>query len=101
MDYVNIGRNMTAKPRKDAKPTISVTVVRKIDDDCAGSRPNFLRMSGMSAPDKAAAPMYFASQTDLGEKGWPDFQSKVYLMSLDTLSFIGHIADTRNIPPVK
>ncbi len=28
-----------AKPRNEAKPTMSVTVVRKIDDDCAGSRP--------------------------------------------------------------
>lgn len=30
----------TAKPRKEADPTASVTMVMKIEDDCVGSRPS-------------------------------------------------------------
>jgi len=43
-----------AKPRKLKKPTTSVTVVRIIEDDCAGSCPNVFRMIGITAPEKPA-----------------------------------------------
>ncbi len=44
-----------AIPRKLKKPTTSVTVVRIMDDDCAGSWPNAVKIIGIIAPDSPAA----------------------------------------------
>ena len=44
-----------AMPRKLKKPTMSVTVVRMIEEDCAGSCPTEVKIIGMTAPDKPAA----------------------------------------------
>ena len=44
-----------AIPRNEKKPTMSVTVVRMIDEDCAGSWPSRLSVIGTSAPTKPAA----------------------------------------------
>jgi len=49
---------ITAKPRNEAKPTQSVTVVRKIDEDCAGSRLRAFNMRGIVAPERPAATIF-------------------------------------------
>ena len=43
-----------ASPRKLANPMTSVTVVKKIDEDCAGSCPSAVSRSGIAAPATAA-----------------------------------------------
>lgn len=45
---------MVASPRKLKNPTTSVTVVRMIEEDCAGSWFSDLRIMGMTAPEKPA-----------------------------------------------
>jgi len=52
------GIKITAKPRNEAKLTQSVTVVRKIDDDCAGSRFRTLSRIGLAAPERPAATFF-------------------------------------------
>ena len=52
--YNSMAENAVASPRNAVNPTMSVTVVRNIDADCAGSRPSDLRISGIIAPDNAA-----------------------------------------------
>ena len=47
--------NKVARPRKLKNPTTSVTVVRMIDEDCAGSWPKASKIIGITAPDKPAA----------------------------------------------
>jgi hypothetical protein len=49
---------MGARPKKAAKPTTSVAVVRKMDEDWAGSRLRALRIIGIAAPDRPAATMF-------------------------------------------
>ena len=46
---------MVAMPKKAKNPAISVTVVRIIDDDVAGSCPSLVKITGMMAPAKPAA----------------------------------------------
>src|SRR5439155_6021603 len=46
---------MVARPRKVRNPVTSVTVVRTIDDDCAGSWRSPLRISGTAAPAMPAS----------------------------------------------
>lgn len=46
----SIPDRIVAIPRKLKKPTMSVTVVMMIDDDCAGSRPTDVRTIGMHSP---------------------------------------------------
>jgi hypothetical protein len=48
-------RNIKAKRRNAKKPIISVTVVKIILDDWAGSAPSFFITMGMAAPAKPAA----------------------------------------------
>jgi lactoylglutathione lyase len=44
-----------ARPRNEKNPTMSVTVVRMIEDDCAGSCPSAVRTIGVAAPENPAA----------------------------------------------
>ena len=46
--------NNVAIPRKLKNPAISVIVVKKIEDDCAGSCPDTVSMMGITAPDTPA-----------------------------------------------
>src|SRR5690606_35260435 len=69
----SIPDSSVAIPRKLAKPTMSVTVVRMIDEDCAGSCPIIVSIVGTSTPQIPAAilertmeaPITSASPADL------------------------------------
>jgi len=56
--FTSRGIKITAKPRNEVKPTQSVTVVRNIDDDCAGSRFRALSRIGLAAPERPAATFF-------------------------------------------
>jgi hypothetical protein len=43
--------NIVANPRKLKNPITSVTVVRIMDEDCAGSCPATVMRMGIAAPD--------------------------------------------------
>ncbi|MBF8270512.1 MAG: hypothetical protein HW386_2221, partial [Gammaproteobacteria bacterium] len=46
--------NRVAMPRKLKKPMTSVTVVRKIEEEVAGSCPSLVSSTGIMAPDMEA-----------------------------------------------
>ena len=54
---MSISASNFANPRKLKKPTTSVTVVKIIEEDCAGSWPTVLSKIGISAPDNPAITM--------------------------------------------
>ena len=56
---------MVANPRKLKNPATSVTVVKMIDDDCAGSCFNDRRMMGMIAPENPAMSMEITMETPM------------------------------------
>ena len=56
---------MVARPKKLKKPATSVTVVKMIDDDCAGSCLRDLRMMGIIAPENPAMSMEITMETPM------------------------------------
>ena len=99
-------RKMTARVRKAKKPMTSVTVVRMMLEDWAGSRPiRFIKM-GMEAPDRPAKirlrsmpkPMKFFQDhldhiVDFEPNGW----GKVEAISLHILRFHADDDGLRNL----
>lgn len=56
-EMFSVPLNIFANPRKLINPAISVTVVKTIDEDWAGSKPKDFNITGMTAPEKAAMTM--------------------------------------------
>ncbi len=54
-----------ARPRKLKNPATSVTVVKIIDDDCAGSCFRDLRIMGMMAPENPAISIEMTMDTPM------------------------------------
>ena len=50
--YINFGKNKLASPKNKKNPSTSVAVVKKIEDEIAGSTFNFSNIIGIINPKK-------------------------------------------------
>ncbi len=78
--------NAAAKPKKEAKPTTSVTVVRKMEEDWAGSRLSAFSKIGIAAPDRPAGAMLWqAGSPMLGQAS--DLDARIFWTFLERTEF--------------